>query len=357
MSDADAAALDATIAALFADPTALSPGLWVKVVDPAKGTFRKTYGKAVIGGADSAPEQHFRIGSVTKTFTATAALLLVQDGLLKLTDTVTQMDPELAAKFPAYGPITLQQLLAMQSGVEDFLNRPDGVAAEVVKDPSKLFTADELIASALTAPVQPAGTVGYSSTNYVVIEQIIAKVAGKPLRDVIAERITGPLGMTNTVLPAPEDAGTLPDPHANAYATAPCAAEFAEVGAIVEPDTDTTNWSMSAISGAGSMYSTIDDLMIWAQSTSGNSLLSEEMQAKRLEITDDPSLHYGLGVMQFGQMYGHEGDAFGMQALELFNPTTGQALAIGSNTCGNSALLIVLAASIFPDANIAAGLG
>lgn len=267
------------------------------------------------------------------------------------------MDPELAAKLPAYGPITLQQLLAMQSGVEDFLNRPDGVAAEVVKDPSKMFTADELIASALTAPVQPAGTVGYPSTNYVVIEQIIGKVAGKPLRDVIAERITGPLGMTNTVLPAPEDAGTLPDPHANAYATAPCAAEFAEVGATVEPDTDTTNWSMSTISGAGSMYSTIDDLMIWAQSNSGNSLLSEEMQAKRLEITDDPSLHYGLGIMQFGQMYGHEGDAFGMQALELFNPTTGQALAIGSNTCGNALLLYALAVSIFPDANIAEGIG
>jgi len=352
MSDGDAAALDAAVqdALRAADPDGtLAPGTWIGVWDPARGVFTKAYGRATLDGEPADLDQRLRIGSVTKTFTAVAVLLLVDDGALALDDTVESVLPELATEFPAYAPLTIEQLLRMQSGIADYLNRPDGILTQVVAEPQRQFVPDELITSAVSGDVEDPGTIGYSSTNFVVLEEIVNEVAGTPLQEVIAERITGPLGMANTAL-QPYDETSIPGPAARGYATGPedgysgCRAEFALMNSSVPENTDTSDWSQSSTRGAGGMYSTLQDLGIWAASLSGNILLSPELQAKRIEITPNDYLPYGMGILQVsldnGTTYlGHEGDGYGYQAYALLDQQSGTAVAVMNNTCGSSGLM------------------
>ena len=359
MSEADAAEVDAAVREALGSPGfELAPGTWVGVWDPDRGVFTKAYGKAVLDGEDAGLEQRLRIGSISKTFTAVAVLLLVDDQLLSLNDSVEFILPDLAAKYPAYAAVTIEQLLRMQSGIPDYLNRPDGILSQVVADPQRQFSPDDLIASAVAGGVEPIGTIGYSSTNFVVIEEIVNAVAGMPLRDVIAQRITGPLGMADTVLQPYEDT-SVPAPSAHGYATgdedAPfgCRAEFKRVGASVPENTDMSDWSQSSTRGAGAMYSTVHDLGIWAASRSGNILLSPDLQAKRLQITPDDSLNYGMGLLEVegfnGKTYlGHEGDGYGYQAYALVDPESGVAVAVMNNTCGSSPLMDVLVGALDP---------
>jgi D-alanyl-D-alanine carboxypeptidase len=169
MSTADAQTVDQAAAAKFQEISSEgeASALYVGVWDPAKGFFLKAYG-------DAAPNQPatiddaFRIGSVTKTFTADVILQHVGDGSIELDGTVATYAPDVATAHPQLADLTVRQLLTMTSGIPDFLNVPGGIVAEVVKDTTRVWTADELIAGALTGDVAAAGTPGYSTTNYIV---------------------------------------------------------------------------------------------------------------------------------------------------------------------------------------------
>jgi D-alanyl-D-alanine carboxypeptidase len=100
------------------------------------------------------------------------------------------------------------------------------------------------------------------------------------------------------------------------------------------------------------MYSTIEDLAIWAASTSGGALISEDLAAARLETTDiGDGLNYGLGIMVLGEgtWLGHEGDAIGWETLALYNPETGATFVAAANTCGAVSLdLLGLLGTVYP---------
>ena len=130
MSQADADAFDKAVQGVLSEPdgvAALAPGTWVGVWDPDRGYFMKVYGSATLDGEPANLEQHHRIGSISKTYTATAVLLLVDEGTLTLDDTVADVLPDIASGYPAYADVTVEQLLRMQSGVPDFLNVADGL--------------------------------------------------------------------------------------------------------------------------------------------------------------------------------------------------------------------------------------
>ena len=359
MSQADADAFDKAIQGVLDDPASqaeLAPGTWVGVWVPEKGYFMKAYGNATLDGQPAALDQHLRIGSVSKTFTATAVLMLVDDGKLSLDDTVADVLPDTASAYPVYAGVTVEQLLRMQSGVPDFLNVPNGLVNDVAKDPTRMFTVDDILTSATSNTTAPAGTIGYSSTNYIVLEEMVNKVSGTTLQEFIADRITGPLGMNNTELPDYE-IRALPEPSARGYATGPadglegCRAEFALLGGEVEQDADLSEYTQSLTRGAGAMSSTVADLGIWSASKSGNVLLSEELQGKRLQITPDIFLNYGMGIMEVPSesgltFLGHEGDAFGYQAYALKEPTSGASVVVMNNTCGLAGLMDKIVAAL-----------
>ena len=338
MSAEDMAAIDAGIASIMeAHPEV--PAIYIGVWDPERGVYQKAYGLAdVAGKRPAALEDHFRIGSISKTFMATVILQLIDEGKLALDDTVADVDPDLATRHPNLAGITIEQLLGMTSGIPDYMNVPDSAVAALTQAPDTVWEEDQLIGFGADGAVQPPGTGGYSTTNYIALQVIAETLTGKSIQDLIRERVTEPLGMTGTALPPNEDT-TLPEPLARGYMSPACVEELVKDGAVPIPaDTDTTDWSASYGQSGGGMHSTVADLGTWAASMSGSALLSEGLADARLEFHDAAlgPMQYGLGLLQFGNQVGHEGEAFGWEGWAGQDPETGLSAVVFTNTCADT---------------------
>jgi D-alanyl-D-alanine carboxypeptidase len=329
----------------------------VAISDPQQGDVVVVEGTLSADGSEPASESDsLPIGSITKTFTATVVLELIEQGDVALDDTVEELLPDLAAELPDLAGITVEQLLTMTSGIADYLNVPNSVVAEIVADPTRVWEPEELIAAGVAAGVEPPGTPGYSTTNYIILQLVAETITGSPLEDLITERVTEPLGLTGAVLPPPEDT-TLPDPHTHGYLAGGGVAEMAEDGATVEEGTETTDWNTSFTQGGGGMYATIGDLLRWAESTVGNTLLGDDLAQQRLETSPIPGgIDYGLGIFKIGtNWYGHEGEALGWEALAVTDPDTGVSVAIAMNGAGGQFLSFVgFLDQLYPEGDILA---
>jgi D-alanyl-D-alanine carboxypeptidase len=238
----------------------------------------------------------------------------------------------------------------MASGLPDYLQRPGGIVAGVVANPQRVWTPDELIAASIGLGVAAPGTLGFSTTNFVVLQLIAEKITGRPLRDLIETRITGPLHITHTGLPPDADT-TLPAPVAHGYLNQGCVAEIAADGAPgLPPNTETTDWNVSFGQGGGGMTSTLEDLGAWAETTMGTTSLSKDLGLLRIRTRDlGTGLHYGLGLIEFGDWYGHAGEALGWESLGLHDPKTGITFVAASNACnGTTNASIALLKRLYP---------
>jgi D-alanyl-D-alanine carboxypeptidase len=348
----DAAIADGLARVTSVAPQIAPPALWVGVWDPAKGSYLTVQGDAA-EGRPATLDDHFRIGSVTKTFTAAVILQLVDEGRLTLDDTVGALLPDLAARHPEITDVTVESLLNMTSRIEDYLNVPDGVVAEIAADPARVWAPDELVAAALEPGLLPPGTAGYSTTNMIILQLIAESLDGQPLADSIGERLTGPLGMDQSSLPIEDPA--LPEPFAAGHLNGFCIDELTKDGATgVDTATDPTGWTISYAQGGGGMTSTLADLGRWADSNSGNQFLGPELQAARLDTTtalEGAPFVYGLGIYQLGDgWYGHDGEAIGWQSIALHNPSTGVSVAMAANTCAAMSLVFdSILNELYPD--------
>jgi D-alanyl-D-alanine carboxypeptidase len=238
----------------------------------------------------------------------------------------------LTRQFPALTALTVRQLLSMHSGLPDYADGPGGVLKQIVENPHRVWSAQELIAVALTRESKPAGTPGYSNTNYIVLQQIAEQVTGQPLAKLIADWVTGPLGIHHTILP-PNQNTTLPSPASDGYLNQLGVLGLAQDGAKVPVWTDTSGWSASYAQGAGDMTSTIGDLGVWAASMFGDVFLPDRLAAERLQTTPiAPGLNYGLGILNYGQWYGHEGQALGWEGDAWHDPETGVTFVAFANS-------------------------
>ena len=349
MSAEDRAAIDAVAQTMLESDDGV-PAAYIGIWDPARGAYTAAYGMADReAGRPASVEDTFRIGSISKTFTAAIILQLIDEGLVALDDTVADVDPDLAGGFPVLADLTIEQLLSMQSGIPDYLNVVDGAVGPIVEDPTTVWDADELIAFGVAGDVQPPGTGGYSTTNYIALQEIAETLTGESLADLIETRLTDPLGMSGTALP-PNDDTTLPEPSAHGYIGPSCISEIEESGGSVPVWTDTTTWNASYGQGGGGMYSTVADLGRWAASLSGTSTLSDDLAAQRLEpvFALDFLDEYGLGIIKTGPTYGHSGEALGWEGYAVHDPETGVSLVIFTNTCGDSGALLPALFGLYP---------
>ena len=186
----------------------------------------------------------------------------------------------------------------------------------------------------------------YSTTNILAMEYLAENVTGRAMQDLIEEVILTPLGLDNTAEP-PRDAASgevVPKPVVHTYAGPGCVSEFSSVGTNVSVGyrNDAFMDSIVSVGTGGSMYSTIVDLLEWAKSGVGDSLLSpESVSARHVFKQTGLYLQYGIGMHQkLGDpdWYGHGGDAFGSNSLAYKNDDTGAAFASAFNTCGYSGL-------------------
>lgn len=251
------------------------------------------YGTAGAADTDTGrPRGHgdrFRIGSITKTFTATVLLRLVAEGRLTLEDTVERWLPGMVTGNGHDGSaVTVRRLLDHTSGIHSHTNDQPALSRQAS------YTPGELVAIALSHPADfPAGTGwAYSNTNYVLAGLIVERVTGRGLAEEIADRLVRPLSLTGTSLPLGADPD-LPAPHARHYTRL-----FSpDPGAPVH---DATELETSPYWAAGGMISTVSDLTRFLAALLGGELLGPEQQREMLTMvpTADwlPRASYGLGL-------------------------------------------------------------
>jgi D-alanyl-D-alanine carboxypeptidase len=335
-----------------------TPGYLYGVWDPDRGVHQSALGVSEIDGQKAmATDESFRIGSITKTFTATAVLLLVGDGKVDLDKPVATYTGDLTAALPGGDTATVRQLLGMMSGFPEYSNDPAGPFGQALVDPSKEFTAEDIVAFAATQEPTPTDVVTYVNTNYIVLGELIEQVSGMSYSEFVKERILDPLGLDDTIIPNQTDtAETSTHGYLNAGGL-DFPEEFTvpdDVRAAAQAGTDVTQMSTSVGGPAGNGVSTLDDLARWAAADFGNVLLSEESKAARLDGKPAdaivPGSTYGLGLQILGDWHFHGGEILGWESEAFGNPTTGQVTVVNANACcGLGIQNLFLASGAFPD--------
>ena len=228
----------------------------VLVVRGNQVVMSKGYGMASLEwGISNAPDVKFRLGSLTKQFTATLILLLQQDGKLNIADPVSKYLPD-APK--AWEKVTLANLLGHTSGIPNFTDIKEFGAWS-----ANPRTVEEELAFFRDRPLdfEPGAKFDYSNSNFEVLGAVIEKVSGKKYVEMLHERILDPVGMKDTGLD--DDELVLPK-RAQGY--------HPGKGGIVVARSE----SMSVPWAAGSMYSTTGDLLKWEQALFGGKVLNAD---------------------------------------------------------------------------------
>src|SRR5215207_9579679 len=188
------------------------PGAVAGVAIPGRGSWVRAQGIADLRtAAPIATDDHFRIASVSKTFTATVILQLVDEGKLALDDTLEPYVPGI----PNGSEITIRQVLQMTAGIFDY-SLDEQVVTEYDRDPTILITPEDVIAIvARHGPdFAPGASLSYSDTNYVLLGLVIEQVTGMGAVQAFQEYVFTPLGLTETSLP---DTPEMPEPFARGY--------------------------------------------------------------------------------------------------------------------------------------------
>ena len=330
--------------ALFSKAAAdlLTPGATLVVRSPDL-RIATTFGSGVLQGPRRLTlDRHFRVGSVTKTMTATVILQLCQRGDISLDDPVSRFRSDV----PNGDQITIENLLTMHSGLYSYtsdlwLNQQQDAHPRRSFRPQRLL---EIAFKARPHPV-PGQEFEYCNTNTVLLGLIAQQVDGRPLGRQLHERLWQRVGMHDTIYPGPTFAG-LPDPHPRGYMYGtnvstidterlpPRQLERARNGLLFPNDVTIANPSWAG--AAGAVISTSDDIARWVRALCDGSLLNRRWQRRRLDSVrpvnpQDPSAKYGLGIAQFGPMFGHTGEIPGFQTFAAYDPKRQLTMVIWCN--------------------------
>ena len=315
------------------------PGIVILVRSP-KGDWSAVLGTAQLGtNKPWTLNDHFRVGSITKTMTGTVILQLAQEGKLALTDPVGKFIPGV----PNGDKITIANLAEMRSGLFNYTADPK-FNLMLDQEPKKAWKPAEMLRIAFSHPVNaaPDTEFEYSNTNTVLLGLIIEKLTGMSASDAFAKRIFEPLGLKQTSLPRQSE-WALPNPHPQGYqflTNAAVVGSYAvpkdKLAAALDGSLKPLNYTDSSPSWgwtAGNAISTAGDLATYAKALVGGGLLDPKMQKIRLDSVRpmNASVGYGLAIAQFGPMYGHNGELPGFSSFMAYDPKTQTTLVIGAN--------------------------
>ncbi|MFI8822687.1 serine hydrolase domain-containing protein [Streptomyces sp. NPDC053431] len=283
------------------------PGLVVGLWMHGKGCYVRATGVAdKATGQPMFADTYVRIGSETKTFTVTALLELVDEGRVKLDDPIDRY----IRGVPNGRNITLRHLAEMRSGLFPYTSDPDFIH-DLYSRPKRAFNPWEVLSYGYRHKniAKPGETFQYCNSNLVLLGLVIEKVTGRPLADVIHDRVVRPAGLRHTFLP---EGAEFPEPHAHGYS------DQTLTGATA----DTTDWNPSWAWAAGGMISNLRDLRRWAPVLATGELLSPETQAQRLRTlpTGFPGTTYGLGILKTNGWIGHNGSLPGYETVTVYLP-------------------------------------
>src|ERR671920_1200015 len=225
------------------------PGAIAAVRTP-EGTWVSTRGVADRAtGEPMQADMHHRIGSVTKTFTATLLLQAADEGRLSLDDTIDQY----IKGIPNGDEITLRQMANMSSGIASY-TLDEEWEDEALANPKRAWTPEKLARICIkdSPAFEPPGTGWqYSNTNYVLLGLVLEQVTGKQIGELYQKEIIKPLHLKDTSFPNADRA--LPKPYDHGYTL-----QGQSDGQLADATHWTPTWSWTA----GAMISTADDMLV-----------------------------------------------------------------------------------------------
>lgn len=296
----------------------------VMAVETPEGTWVGAAGKADLATNQAMTvDTQVRIASVTKTFTATLIMKLVEEGNLKLGDTVEYWLP---GALPRYGEqITVLMLLNHTSGIPDHENTQEW-QDRLLSDPTAFWTSEDILAILRIHEAefkQPGAEYKYCNTGYFLLGMIAEAATGDTVANETDRRFFYPLSMRRTALTRD---GMKTDPYAHDY----CWAE--------DELLDTSGWNMSWDWTAGSAITIAWDMLLWTRAFFGGRVVSmttlEQMVTPIL-----PAKEYGFGLeiretwsVLFGEkVIGHGGANAGVYTLWLYFPESRRTIFVALN--------------------------
>ncbi len=238
----------------------------------------------------------FRIGSITKSYTAALVMRLVAQGRIALDDPVSRYRPGLV---PNGGHISIGELLSHTSGLYNYTDDPAFVAPYLAGDLHHSWRPRELVALATAHPplFAPGARYSYSNTNFVLLGLVLEEVTGATYGRQLRDHILRPLGLGSTSLPT--DNGS--PPTARGYYSAGGAS----------PPEDVTQLVSSFAWSAGAIVATGEDVADFYRALLAGRLVPQ-LQLDRMEDASGTNGRYGLGLvpalLSCGPAYGHNGN-------------------------------------------------
>jgi D-alanyl-D-alanine carboxypeptidase len=292
----------------------------VLVAKGGKVVMEKGYGMANVElDVPNTPDTKFRLGSITKQFTATAIMQLQEQGKLSVNDVACKYLPSCPEAWKA---ITVHHLLTHTSGIPSYTNAEFMQKPQSVRSP---LSPVEIVMLSKDKPLEfePGTKWNYDNTGYVFLGAIIEKVSGETYADYLKKHVFGPLDMQNSGY---DDTKTLLKNRAAGYQPAPG-------GSMINSD----YIDMSLPHAAGSLYSTVRDLYRWDRAMYGEKILTKASWEKMFT----PVQHdYGYGLMVAPianhRQIGHGGGIFGFTTYIARFPDDDAFVVVLSNfTNGN----------------------
>lgn len=269
-------------------------------------------------------DHNYRIGSITKSFTATAVLRQIDRGRLCFDDVLEPFVPGI----PNGERITIRHLLNMTSGVANFvdeqgwLSTGDGVPI----DPAEMDWPQEDkvdLMRSRPAVFEPGAEAVYCDGNYILLGLVLEQVTGRLAAEVINGDIVASVpGLAGTEFPSGPG---VPAPHPTFYMYLPDGHTLRELGDL----------NPNVVWTAGAMTSTIDDLLRWVRELADGTLLSPELHRERLvprHMDRRPAYYgYGLGVQRLGALVGHSSVMPGSSCAVYRYPAADTSVAVVTN--------------------------
>jgi CubicO group peptidase (beta-lactamase class C family) len=279
--------------------------------------LNKAYGKAVVEwNIPNSPDVKFRIGSMTKQFTAALILLTQEEGKLSVDDPIRKYLPDSPT---AWEKITIADLLHHTSGIPNFIFDKRYFEWRMV---SHTPAEEVALFNDKTLNFSPGTQWEYSNSNYTLLGMILEKVTGRRYGDLLRERILDPLGMKDSGLD--DDDLILPE-RAEGYQ--PGAKGIVPVRSL----------SMSVGWATGSMYSTTRDLLRWERGLFGGKVLSA---SSLKQMTTPGKGNYGGGVFVSRrddiEVVEHGGSIDGFNSYMIYVPARNIAVIVLSNVSGDA---------------------
>jgi D-alanyl-D-alanine carboxypeptidase len=295
------------------------PGVVVGVWVPGEGRYVVARGKANLQTGERRDlKDPFRIASITKTFTATAVLQLVEEGKLSKSDRLSKWYPD----FPNADQVTVEDLLRMRSGIAEPID--EKWWEDYHENPLADISAEDMIERSANRGgrfATPGQRTVYTNVNYVILGEIVEMESGEDLGTHISQTILEPLDMENTIYPTDNE---LPgDLHGYFWDSSTGELE------------DMTNLNPAPFGGDGAMISDVSVLKGWAEAVCIGKLLEPQTHRARLQTRPiegwSANEEYGEGIVKMGSFCGHPGVLPGFNSEMWYLPQKDAIIVINAN--------------------------